>query len=92
MTARGLIIDIFSRVQDGVPSNTRRITGAQLHLLRTLISEDQERGAVEFGGTGVTIWKPSGREQYVITEDLRGKRHTLARVPNIGAAGTGMLF
>jgi hypothetical protein len=92
VTAHDLIVDIFSRVQGGVPSNMRRITGRQLNLLRTLIGEDKESRAAESGGPGVTIWTPPGRDKYVITEDLRGKHHSLTRLANIGNSGTGMLF
>jgi hypothetical protein len=92
MTAHDLIADIFSRHQDGVPGNMRRITRPQMDLLFRLIGEDEDGGAVQSAGPGVTVWMPMGRNKYVVTEDLRGKRHTLTRMSNIVPCGTGMLF
>jgi len=91
MTARGLIDSIFTRAQPGVAGNVRRITLPQLDLLRRLIAEDREAGAMHADGLGVAVWKPAGREKFVITEDLRGDRHTLARAPNFSAT-MGSLF
>lgn len=92
MKAHDLIASIFARVQDGVPGNVRRITRAQLGYLRNLIDQDEEGGAVQSGGPGVTVWKPSGRNKYILTEDLRGERHTLTRVANIAPSSSGLLF
>jgi hypothetical protein len=96
MTAHDLITDIFSRHQDGVPGHMRRITRPQLDFLLGLIGEDEEGGAVENvpadAGFRATAWKPSGRNKYIVTEDLRGKRHTLTRLSNLVASGTGCLF
>jgi hypothetical protein len=92
VTAHQLITDIFSRVQDGVPNSVRRITRPQLDLLRTLIAEDKDRRAVHSGGPGVTVWSPTGRDKYVITEDFRGKRHALERFAKTVPTGMGLLF
>jgi hypothetical protein len=91
MTAHDLITDIFSRVQSG-PSNMRRITRPQLNLLCRLIGEDKDAGAVQHGLGDSLVWAPGGRNKYVITEDLRGNRHTLTRLANIVPSGAGMLF
>jgi hypothetical protein len=90
MTAHDLITDIFSRVQGG-PGNVRYITVRQLNEVRRLISIDKDRAAVRAEAPGVTVWTPTGGEKYVITEDLRGKRHTLTR-STIETSGSGMLF
>lgn len=92
MTAHDLITDIFCRHQYGVPGNVRHITGAQLDLLRRLIGEDEEGGAMRADGPGVSVWMPSGRNKYIITEDLRGRRHTLARMSSLTPTGMGRLF
>lgn len=95
MTAHDLIADIFRRNgpwNNGMPANVRCITGAQLDLLCRLIGQDKDAGAVEAGGPGETIWKPMGGDKYVITEDPRGKRHTLARLASTVPVGMGSLF
>ena len=95
MTAYDLIADIFARAgpwNAALPANARSITGAQLDLLRRLIAQDEEGGAVESGGPGVTIWKPSGRDKYVITEYLGRRFHRLERLSNLVPSGMGMLF
>lgn len=91
MTAHGLIESIFSRWQDG-PGNVRRITRAQLDYLRGLIDADEEGGAVTRGSPGSLVWMPMGRWKYVLTEDLRGEKHTLVKLGNVVASGTGSLF
>ncbi len=92
MTAHDLIASIFSRVQDGMPGNARRISRAQLDFLRGLIGEDQEGGTMQTTGPGVSVWTPSGRNKYVIREDLRGNRHVLERLANMVPTGMGRLF
>ncbi len=92
MTAHDLIASIFGRVQDGMPGNMRRITRAQLDFLVRLIGEDQEGGAMQASGPGVSAWTPSGRNKYIIREDLRGNRHVLERMANIVPTGVGLLF
>jgi len=91
MTAHDLIVDIFARVQGGA-GNVRRITRPQLDLLLALIAENEEGGAVASGGPGVTVWTPSGRDKYIITEDARGARHTLTRLSNLTPTAMGTLF
>jgi hypothetical protein len=92
MTAIDLIDSIFSRAQEGVGSNTRRVTQAQLKYLRDLIDADPERGAVVRGTPGSIIWMPKGRHKYVLAEDAHGNKHTLTRLSNIAASETGRLF
>ncbi len=92
MTAHDLITSIFSRPQQGVAGNMRRITRAQLDFLVGLIGEDEEGGAMQRGLGGSMVWMPSGRNKYVITEDLRGNRHTITRLANIVPSGIGRLF
>lgn len=92
MTAHDLIASIFSRVQGNMPGNKRGISCAQLDFLRRLIGEDEDGGAMQPDGPGRSIWMPAGRHKYVITEDLRGKRHTLERLSNLTPAGSGRLF
>ena len=92
MTAHDLIISIFSRVQADMPGNARRITRAQLDFLRNLIAADEEGGAMRSGGPGVSVWTPSGRNKYVLREDLRGNRHVLERLANVVPTGMGSLF
>jgi hypothetical protein len=91
MTAHDLISDIFKRHQDGVPGNERRITRRQLDLLRQLIGEDEEGGAMRPGmGLGFA-WMPSGRDKYTVSESAGG-RITLARFSNLVPSGAGKLF
>ena len=92
MTAHELIASIFLRVQDGMPGNARRISRAQLDFLRTLIGEDEQGGAMQTAGPGVAVWTPSGRNKYVIREDLRGDRHVLERLANVVPTGMDRLF
>jgi hypothetical protein len=94
-TAHDLVTDFFARAgpwNRGLPGNMRSLTRAQLDLLLRLIGEDEEGGALSSGGPGVTVWKPSGRNKYIIREDLRGQRHTVERLANLVASGTGLLF
>lgn len=92
MTAHELIGSIFSRVQDGVAPNMRRITRAQLDYLLTLIGRDEDGGAMKRGDGGSIIWMPTGRNKYVITEDPRGNRHTLTRLIALAPVDAGRLF
>ena len=92
MTAHGFIDQLFSRPSFGLDGNMRRLTPGQLDLLRNLIGEDEEGGAVQRGANGSLIWMPSGRPKYVITEDPRGGKHILARFSNLKASASGSLF
>lgn len=92
MTAHDLIADIFRRPQDGVAPNMRRITRPQLDFLLSLIGKDEEGGAVQRGTGGSLVWTPCGRNKYIITEDLRGNRHTLTRLVTLAPVGAGLLF
>jgi len=92
MTAHGLIDDIFSRAQDGVAPNMRRITRAQMDYLISLIAQDEDGSAVQRGAGGSLVWAPRGRGKYVITEDTRGNRHTLTRFTTPIAAEMASLF
>lgn len=92
MTAHDLIASIFSRVQGNMPGHRRGISRAQLDFLLRLIGEDEEGGAMKTDGPGRTVWMPAGRHKYVITEDLRGARHTLERLSNLTPTGSGRLF
>jgi len=56
VTAFDLIDSIFSRVQDGMPSNMRRVTPGQFAYLRDLIGRDPEGGAVHKGMNGSIIY------------------------------------
>jgi hypothetical protein len=94
-TAHDLIADFFARTgpwNRDLPGNVRSLTRAQLDLLLRLIGEDEEGGAASSGGPGVTVWKPSGRNKYIIREDLRGRRHTVEQLASLAASGTGLLF
>lgn len=90
MTAYGLIADIFSRNQEGVAGNVRRITERQLAKLRELIYEDPEAGAVRNGVGRSIVWTPAGRYKYVLTDDVHWR--TLSRLPIFEASETGSLF
>ena len=92
MTAHELIAQWFARPQPGVASNLRFITLAQLDLLRELIAQDEEGGAVARGVNRSFVWKPSGRYKYVVTEGPDGRRNTIVRLANIGASSAGSLF
>jgi hypothetical protein len=93
MTAFGLIESIFSRPPwRGEPGNQRRITRDQLVYLRDLIDADPQAGAVKRGAPGSLVWTPAGSHKFVLSEDLAGDKHTLTRLSNITAGGTGMLF
>jgi hypothetical protein len=91
MTAHELIDSIFARAQDG-PLNERRITRDQLTYLKDLIGADPEGAAFGPQGPGVWVWAPSGRKKYIITEDLNGKRHKIARLANLISTDAGRLF
>lgn len=100
MTAHDLIADIFRRNgpwNEGLPANVRCITGPQLDLLRRLVGQDKDAGAVKSGGPGETIWTAAAGDKYVISEDLRGDRrggfrHTIERLSGIAPSGMGSLF
>ena len=96
MTAFDFIDQLYSRAQFGARSalagNVRTLTRPQLDLLVALIGENEEGGAVEHGLGGSFVWMPRGRHKYVITEDPSGHRHTIARLSNLSASSSGMLF
>jgi hypothetical protein len=92
-TAHDLIDSIFSRGQEGIAGNMRRITAGQLKYLRDLIDANPEGAAVTRGAPGSLIWMPSGRYKYVITEDpTGGKKHTLTQLSSLAPSDEGMLF
>jgi hypothetical protein len=92
MTALELIDDIFSRPQLAVAVDVRRITRDQVKYLRDLIELAGPAGRIQKGAPGSLIWSPEGLYRYVVTEDLRGGRHTLARLSNAPSAECGLLF
>jgi len=92
MTAHELIAQWFARPQAGVVSNLRFITTAQIDLLRELIGEDEEGAALQRGSGRSFVWKPSGRNKYVVTEGPEGKRNTIMRLANIVPSAAGSLF
>jgi hypothetical protein len=92
MTAFDLIDSIYARAGWGVEGNTRRITRRQMSKLIELIGEDKQGGDLRRGTGSSLVWMPSGRDKYVITEDLRGERHTLTRLPSIAIGSMGSLF
>jgi hypothetical protein len=92
MTARELIAQWFERPQMGVASNERYITIAQLDLLRDLIGQDEESGALRKGMGRSFTWMPRGRDKWVISEWMGGKRNTILRLSNIVPSESGMLF
>lgn len=93
VTAHQLIESIFSRVQEGVPGNVRRITQPQFDYLRQLIDADEEGAAVRNGPGGSIVWTPSGRDKYVLAAPLPGRKlGTLTRLSNLAPSGMGSLF
>ena len=93
MTAFDLIAQWFQKPQQGVASNLRYITMAQLELLRKLIDQDPEGGALRSGLGRSFVWAPMGRDKYVVTEDASGgRRHTIARLSDVVPAESGRLF
>jgi hypothetical protein len=92
MTAHELIAQWYQRPQAGVVSNMRFITVAQIDLLRDLIGEDEEGAAVERGMGRSFVWKPSGRNKYVVTEGQGGKRNTILKLANVVPSAAGSLF
>lgn len=92
MTVHDLIAQIYARGSFGLTGDMRRITRPQLDLLRKLIAEDPEAAALTRASANSQLWTPSGRDKYLITEDLKGERHTITRLMNLRASGAGMLF
>jgi len=92
MTAFDLIDSIFSRVQAGMPGNVRRVTNDQVRFLFDLIGSDPEGGHVKHGVGRSLVWAPSGRNKYVLTDDVAGGKHTLTRLSNLVATESGRLF
>ena len=92
MTAHELIAQWFTRPQTGVASNQRFITLAQIDLLRDLIGQDEEGGALQRGIGRSFVWAPSGRKKYVVTEGPGGRRNSIVRLENIVPSAAGCLF
>lgn len=92
MTAHDFIDQLFSRPSWGLPGNMRHVTQPQLELLRRLIGEDEEGGALHPGMNGGFIWMPRGRNKYIVAVDLGGRKRTIARLGNIVASDAGRLF
>lgn len=92
MIAHDLIDQIFSRPSQRISPDLCRITGEQREYLWALIQKDPEHDKVRPGGQGSLVWAPAGRYKYVLTEDLVGKKHTLARLSNIATPASASLF
>jgi hypothetical protein len=97
MTAKQLITEIFSRPQNGVSPDMRRLTARQFIWLRDLImsevgSRRAEAGIVHKGDGGSLVWTPAGPNKYVLSEDQAGAKHSLMRLANLGTQGAGSLF
>lgn len=92
MTAHDLIAQWYGKAQQGVAGNMRYITVAQLDLLRKLIEEDEEGGALQPGRGRSFLWTPSGRDKYVVTEGDGGRRNSITRLANLRASPAGSLF
>lgn len=92
MTAHDLIAQWYGKAQQGVAGNMRYITVAQLDLLRKLIDEDPEGGALQPGRGRSFIWLPMGRDKYVVTEGEGGRRNNITRLANLEPSGEGRLF
>ncbi|HKD62358.1 MAG TPA: hypothetical protein VKB47_17980 [Terracidiphilus sp.] len=75
MTARAFIDQIFSRRQDGVASNLRYLSPAQLELLRKLVEADAI-GELRPGIYGSFVWLLDG-EHFVVSQDAAGRRRTI---------------
>lgn len=89
MTALGLAESIFSRPQNGVEWNERRITAQQLAFLRLLLERDGQETRPD--GPGVAVWRAPGRWSYRIAETPEGRR-TLTRIGNVAIGTSGTLF
>ncbi|HKE23429.1 MAG TPA: hypothetical protein VKB88_13775 [Bryobacteraceae bacterium] len=99
MTAQELVADIFSRQQEGVASNMRYVTVAQIDYLRGLIEQEDEfaqasgqPGAIRAGRGRSFTWLPAGRDKYVVTEGEGGRRNTITRLANLQPSSAGTLF
>jgi hypothetical protein len=92
MTAAQLIADIFSRPQEKMPPNMRRITEDQVKYLRGLMaSEDPAR--VQYGNKGVVIFIDRDSDKWMVSEDLiLGKKHMLTKLANPERTGQPSLF
>lgn len=92
MSARGFIDEIFSRPQERVAGNIRRVTARQFDKVRELIAGDPERGAVKSGINGGLVWSPAGRWKYVLAVDPVCDRRTITRLEAVDASESGSLF
>ena len=92
MTAHDFIDQLFSRPQVNVSSNVRYVSPGQLELLRTLISQGEEGGALTPGLQGGFVWTPRGRWKYVLSQNPDGTRRALMRLAQMNPHGVGNLF
>lgn len=93
MTAHDLIAQWYAKPQQGVASNMRFITPGQIDLLLSLCEQDEEGGTAIRSGRGRSFtWAPSGRNKYVITEGVGGRRNTITRLASLTPNGMGRLF
>jgi hypothetical protein len=76
----------------GVAVDVRRITPDQVKYLRDLIEQAGPAARIQTGAPGALVWSPEGLHRYVVTEDLRGSRHTLVRLSKAPSADCGLLF
>lgn len=92
MTAAYLVGEIFSRPQQGIASDVRRLTGRQFVVLRELMLKEESKGTVRAGLGGSLVWAPPGRVKYVLTEDRNQWKYTLTRMTTAAPAESGRLF
>lgn len=90
MTAHDFIAQLYSRAQHNVAGNMRYITAPQFELLRKLIAEDPEGGAIKSGLNGGLVWMPAGCWKYALSYDPVTERRSLTRIAV--AIGGGTLF
>ena len=90
MTARELVLEIFSRPQRGISADVRRITQRQYQELRRLFFLEVGKGRVRSGLGGALIWTSQDREEFTVRE-LSGSCQ-LARSKAPGVEGVMNLF
>jgi hypothetical protein len=91
MTVYQFLDQLFERPQQNVETNRRYITASQLELFERLIAEHKDAAAIARQLHGFT-WSPEGDFRYVVTEDERGCRRSIAKELTARAAGQGSLF